>query len=215
MIKARALLVLLPLLPLLAAKGADSAELAPAARLVPGGGATWSDSFAPSAPWGESRQPLLSLGKVSAGALTGSAPLTAGQGLALGGAGTPLAVGGYVALGGGTSQLSSSLRSNGITSGADLAASWSGGLLGPRNLASLSLGISQTDWSRISPNSQYSGLLPNDAGGGRADLNMSLSLTHQVSPSFSVGGMAGANRSSGTEGKESGLTLGAGLGLRF
>ncbi|EME68389.1 hypothetical protein H261_18557 [Paramagnetospirillum caucaseum] len=208
----RSLLPAVLALPLWAAGAADSAELSPAARLVPGGGAVRAES--PAFGLGESRLPLASSGKLSAGALSGPSAGLSGHPLALGLPGSPLAVGGYVAYGGATSRLSSSLRSDGVSSGANIAASWGGGVLGGDSWASLSLGVNRTDLSRISPNSQHPALTLADPYGG-SHINMSLSLIHQVSPSFSVGGMAGANRTGHDELPGSGLTLGAGLGYRF
>lgn len=196
-------------LPLWAAGPADSAELSPAARLVPGGAMSGD---APLAVPGETRQPLASSGRFSVGALSAPAPTRAGSPMPPGLAGTSLAVGGYVAYGGANAQLSSSLRSSGPASAADIAASWRGGLLGADSLASLSLGVSRTDWSMVSPNSQYPGFVQADPFRAANDYNMSFSLTHQVSPSFSVGGVAAANRGGESGG---GLSLGAGLGYRF
>lgn len=196
-------------LPLWAAGPADSAELSPAARLVPGG-ATWGE--APLAAPGETRLPLASSGKLSAGALSAPAPARPGSPVPPGLSGSPLAVGGYVAYGGANTQLSSSLRSSGQISAADIAASWRGGLLGADSLASFSLGVSRTDWSQVSPNSQYPAFIQADPFRAANDYNMSFSLTHQVSPSFSVGGVAAATRNGETG---AGLTLGAGLGYRF
>lgn len=205
----RLILSALLALPLWAAGTADSAELAPAARLVPGGGATRTDSTAFSP--GETRLPLVSAGRLSAGAVSAPSAGPAASPLPFGQPGSPLAVGGYVAYGNGSAQLSSSLRSDGVTSGASLSASW-----GNDSRAAVSLGVNRTDWSRISPNSQHPSLTLADPYRGIGnDLNMSLSLTHQVSPSFSVGGMAGANRANGTEAPGTGLMVGAGLGYRF
>ncbi|ARJ64824.1 hypothetical protein WV31_03595 [Magnetospirillum sp. ME-1] len=213
MTSARAILAAVLVLPLWAAGAADSAELSPGPRLVPGGGAAraGTPAFSP----GETRLPLVSAGNLSAGAV--SAPSTGlnGSPLPFGIPGAPLAVGGYVAYGNGSSQLSSSLRSDGVTSGANVSASW-----GNDSKAELSLGVNRSDWGRISPNSQHPTLSLADPyrgtpNGGVSDVNMSLSLTHQVSPSFSVGGMAGANRVSGTESAGTGLSVGAGLGYRF
>lgn len=200
-------------LPLWAAGAADSAEVSPTSRLVPGGGAARLDS--PAFGPGEIRMPLLSAGRLSAGAMSVPSNTPGGSPLPFGRPGSPLAVGGYVAYGNGSAQLSSSLRSDGITSGADLSASW-----GNDSRAALSLGVSRTDWNRISPNSQHPTLSLADPyrgtpDGGGSDLDMSFSLTHQVSPSFSVGGVAGANRASGAASPGTGLRVGAGLGYRF
>ncbi|WP_096703978.1 hypothetical protein [Magnetospirillum sp. 15-1] len=216
MTSARSVLFSILALPLWAAGPADSAELSPAARLVPGGGAARAE--APAFGLGESRLPLMSSGKLSAGAVSGPSAGLSGSPLAFGLPGSPLAVGGYVAYGGANVQLSSSLRSDGASSGANLAASWAGGALGTDSRASLSLGVNRTDWGYISPNSQHPALTladPYRTGPNGNEINMSLSLIHQVSPSFSVGGMAGANRASGTDQPGTGLTLGAGLGYRF
>lgn len=213
MTRARLLLSAVLALPLWAAGAADSAELSTTPRLVPGGGTVRAD--APAFTPGETRLPLVSSGKLSAGAV--SAPSTGmnGSPLPFGLPGAPLAVGGYVAYGNGSAQLSSSLRSDGITSGAHVSASW-----GNDSKAAVSLGVNRSEWSRISPNSQHPTLSLADpyrggANGGGSDVNMSLSLTHQVSPSFSVGGVAGANRASGTDNPGTDLSVGAGLGYRF
>lgn len=217
MIFTRSTLFAVLALPLWAAGAADSAELSPAARLVPGGGAARAE--APAFGLGETRLPLASSGKLSVGTVSGPSAGLSGHPLAFGLPGSPLAVGGYIAYGGANAQLSSSLRSDGASRGANLSASWGGGVLGADSRASLSLGINRTEWGSISPNSQHPALTLADPyrGGpnGGNEINMSLSLIHQVSPSFSVGGMAGANRTSGAEQPGTGLTLGAGLGYRF
>lgn len=215
---ARLLLSAVLALPLWAAGAADSAELSTTPRLVPGGGAVRAE--APAFSLGETRLPLVSSGKLSAGAVSAPSTGMTGSPLPFGIPGSPLAVGGYVAYGTGSAQLSSSLRSDGVTSGANVSASW-----GNESKAALSLGVNRSEWSRISPNSQHPTLSladpyrggPNGGGpnGGGSDVNMSLSLTHQVSPSFSVGGVAGANRASGTDNPGTDLSVGAGLGYRF
>jgi hypothetical protein len=210
MIRIRLLLSAVLALPLWVVGNADSAELTPGTRLVPGGVAARIE--APALGLGESRVPLASTGKLSAGALSGP---SAGLALPFGLPGSSLAVGGYVAYGNGNTQLSSSLRSDGISRGANVSASWGGDILGVDSKASLSLGMNRSDLGRISPNSQHPSLTLADPYSDGSDINMSLSLIHQVSPSFSVGGMAGANRSSGSESSGSGLMLGAGLGYRF
>ncbi|KIL97319.1 hypothetical protein CCC_00380 [Paramagnetospirillum magnetotacticum MS-1] len=210
MTSARSALFAILALPLWAVGSADSAELSPTARLVPGGGGARAET--PVFGLGETQLPLASSGKLSVGTLSGPSAGLSGHPLAFGLPGSPLAVGGYVAYGGASSQLSSSLRSDGLSRGANLAASWGGGVLGNDSRAALALGV-----SRISPNTQQPSLTladPYRAGTG-TEINMSLSLIHQVSPSFSVGGMAGANRSNGTESSGTGLSLGAGLGYRF
>lgn len=210
---ARLILSTVLVLPLWAAGAADSAELSTTPRLVPGGGAVRAD--APAFTPGETRLPLVSAGKLSAGAVSAPSTGPGGSPLPFGIPGAPLAVGGYVAYGGSTAQLSSSLRSDGNTSGAQVSASW-----GNDSKAAVSLGVNRSDWGRISPNSQHPTLSLADPyrgvpNGGGSDVNMSLSLTHQVSPSFSVGGVAGANRASGTDTPGTGLSVGAGLGYRF
>ncbi len=223
MIFTRSTLFAVLALPLWAAGAADSAELSPAARLVPGGGAARAE--APAFGLGETRLPLASSGKLSVGTVSGPSAGLSGHPLAFGLPGSPLAVGGYIAYGGANAQLSSSLRSDGASRGANLSASWGGGILGADSRASLSLGVNRAEWGSISPNSQHpaltladpyrGGLNGGGPNGGGNEINMSLSLIHQVSPSFSVGGMAGANRTSGVEQPGTGLTLGAGLGYRF
>lgn len=211
MIRTRFLLSAVLALPLWAVGNADSAEISPGARLVPGGVTARIES--PALGLGESRLPLASAGKLSAGALSGP---SAGIPMpSFGLPGSSLAVGGYVAYGSGNAQVSSSLRSDGISRGANVSASWGGDILGVDSKASLSLGMNRTELGRISPNSQHPSLSLADPYHDGSDINMSLSLIHQVSPSLSVGGMAGANRASGNESTGSGLMLGAGLGYRF
>lgn len=187
------------------------------ARLVPGG----ASYIAPPQrlDMGQYSNPLLSSGQFSLGTIADApaAPLSRARG--------NLAVGGYMAYGlGGDGRLSSSLRSNGSVTSADISAAYTGSLLGTDGVAMVKLG---TAWSKplgFSPNSQ--GFSPNPLQPGAAlsdpfmragnDINLSVSLMRQVTPSFSVGGMAEATRSGGADlASPPGFMLGASLGYRF
>ncbi|MBI3445850.1 MAG: hypothetical protein HY055_10950 [Magnetospirillum sp.] len=194
-------------LPLLAAGGADSAELNAPSRLVPGGIGTRPDMTGTG--FGETRIPLTSTGNFSLGAVSDN---TRANALPFATPRGALAVGGYVAYGIGAARLSSSLKSDGANRSADLSATYGGALLGTDSVAAFSLGVRRADNTSFSPNAQQLGASFTDPYHPASDINMSLSLIHQVSPAFSVGGVAAASRPSASE---SGLMLGAGLGYRF
>ena len=208
----RTLCSLLIALPVLAAGGAGAAELTSGSRLVPGGGASASDGAGlglGASGLGDYRVPLLSMGGLSLGAISnqakvGSLPFTGSR--------SPLAVGGYVAYGSGSTRLASSLKSDGVSSIADISAS---SRMGTDSIAALSLGVSRTNAAQFSPNAQQLGASFTDPYRPAGDINLSLSLIRQVTPAFSVGGGVGASRPSGQDSNTPGLTLGAGLGYRF
>lgn len=188
-------------------------------RLVPGGvpstpGAT--ERFEPGL--GRSFVPVQNFGGYAVGVVAepwhGVSPLPspAGRG--------PLAVGGYVAHGlGADGLLSGALRSDGNRTSADLTASYHGGWFGSDSTAALSFGARWdrplTGFSLNPAQPQALTLAPSDAFGGRSsDVTIGLTLTRQMTPSLSFGGIAQASRA--TEGESgSGVLFGAGMGFRF
>lgn len=199
---------------LLGAATAEAAELAPGARLVPGGAGLTSETWAAPAAAGESRTPLVQSGRWSVGSVSAPAASAANP-LPFGRAGAPLAAGGYVAWGGNEARLSSSVKGGAEGRGLDLSATVNGGAFGlGGSSASLSLGVSRRDLGGISPNPNQPGFALTIPGRAVGDVNMSLNLLHQVTPSFTVGGMAGAGRGEG-EKDGTGLMVGAGLGYKF
>jgi hypothetical protein len=185
-------------------------------RLVPGGAPALRAARA------ETRVPLYTSGGYSVGIVAESArgataiPVPGGRGA--------LAVGGYVSstLGADT-RLTSSLRSDGARMSADFSAAYSGGLLGPDSTAAFSLGASwghQPSGFSLNPAQPLSLSVPSiDLSQPRsADINVGVSLTHQVTPALSLGGLAEATRPTGSEsgvGTNPGILVGAGMGYRF
>lgn len=201
---------------LLGAATAGAAEYASGARLVPGGAGLTPEAWAAPAAAGESRTPLVQSGHWSVGSVSApSAAASSANPLPFGRAGAPLAAGGYVAWGGNEARLSSSVKGGAEGRGLDLSATVNGGAFGlGGSSASLSLGLSRRDLGGISPNPNQPGLALTTPGRTVGDVNMSLNLFHQVTPSFTVGGMAAAGRGE-SEKDGTGLMVGAGLGYKF
>ncbi|MBI2240605.1 MAG: hypothetical protein HYU59_07355 [Magnetospirillum gryphiswaldense] len=171
-------------------------------RLVPGGGGVALPVFS-----GENKSEVYSTGGFSLGAV--SAPMGGVSGNANG---DGLAVGGYAAYGMDWMNLSSSVKSGGGVGTADLTASRSVSPLGLDGVAALSLGYQWTQVGGFSLNPAQMGVSPGDAN----DLSLSLSFTHDVTPSFSMGGFAAASRGEDAASQpNSGLHFGAGLELKF
>ena len=213
MVFARPFLTSLLLLPLLAAP-AMAVDLGN--RLVAGGASSSSGGDISPAGMGETRIPVLTRGGFSLGAVTDSPPPIASLGLPFAAGRGSLAMGGYVAYGMGDMRLSSSLRSDGLATRADLSAAYAGSFLGAGNIASLHLGAAWAKPQEFSLNSAQPGMAYANPYETSSDLNLSLSLMHQVTPALSIGGTAGANRSNGAEGgTPAGFMLGAGMGYRF
>ena len=209
----RPLLVSLLLVPLLAApvRAVDVGN-----HLVVGGAAGGDDSPRPGV--GEAQSPMLTHGGFSLGTVVETTPPISTLGLPFASERGALAVGGDVAYGRGDMRLSSSLRSDGSAAKADISAAYSGILLGTGNIAALRLGAARTRPQEFSLNPQQPGMAYTDPYGSSGDLNLSLSLMHQVTPTLSVGGTAGASRPSWAEsssGSSPGFMLGAGMGYRF
>jgi len=188
-------------------------------RLVPGGAPAVRAPDPFRANLAETRLPLHSSGGYSVGLVTepsrpaGALPFSGGRG--------SLAVGGYVAYSlGNETSLSSSLRSDGALSSADISAAYSGGLIGPDATASVSLGARWRNQlsGGFSPNpAQSLGLTTLTPPGSRgSDLNLSVSLRHQLTSTLSLGGVAEAFSPTGGEtGAYPGVMFGAGMGYRF
>ncbi len=164
--------------------------------------------------------PHLALGGFDLGMAERRAELLGGDGLSLGTVSAPsadghLAVGGYLAYALPDTQLSSSLKGDGLGNSANLSAAYSGGLLGAGGVTALRLGY---DWARPSPFSvntsqpSYDLLDP-----PHSTLSLSLSWNHDVTPGLSLGGFAGASRAQPNPdaASQSDIHVGAGLGMKF
>lgn len=128
-----------------------------------------------------------------------------------------MALGGYAAYAFHDVKLSSSLKS-GDTSVADFSAAYTG--FGVDSTAAFRLGYEWGTPQSFSVNPSQAGLSafsgaydPNRTMG---DLSMTLSFTHDITPSFSLGGFASAVRSDEEHNQpENSLRFGAGLGVKF
>lgn len=142
----------------------------------------------------------------SAGAVSDSAAPERGR----------MALGGYTAYAFQDFRLSSSLK-GGDTASADFSAAYTG--FGPDSVASLRLGYEWGNTQAFSVNPAQAGL--SAFGGGYdanrtvGDLSMTLSFTHDVTPSLSFGGFAAASRKDDDRNAENSLRFGAGLGYKF
>jgi hypothetical protein len=188
-------------------------------RLVPGGAPAVRSPDPFRSTLAETRLPLHSSGGYSVG-LVAEPPRPAGALPFSGGRGS-LAVGGYVAYSlGSETSLSSSLRSDGALAAADISAAYSGGMIGSDATAAVSLGARWRNQlsGGFSPNpAQSLGLATMTPPASRtSDLNLSISLRHQVTPTLSLGGVAEAFSPTGSEtGAYPGVMFGAGMGYRF
>lgn len=128
-----------------------------------------------------------------------------------------MALGGYTAYAFQDVTLSSSLKGAGDTSVADFAAAYTGFT---DSTAALRLGYEWGNTQAFSVNPAQAGLSAfaggYDANRNVGDLSMTLSFTHDVTPSLSFGGFAAATRGKEDEHtSENSLRFGAGLGYRF
>lgn len=179
--------------------------------------------IAASPAWAaEQPRPRLVTGSV---ALLPSAAATRGElfatgGFSLGSVVAPVAhadttaTGAYAAYTFDTLRLSSSLKGDGAASMADLTAAYSGALMGLDGTAALSLGYEWARPSAFSLNPVHNPLM-GDFARSANDLSLSLSFTHAVNPSLSLGGFAAATRTEEDQAATAGFRLGAGLGWRF
>lgn len=190
----------LAVLGLVAAAPAVAGDAPP--RLVTGSGVPHADGSRFGGA--DAKAELFANGGLRLGALLDSTP-------AEGDGADRAAFGGYATYLLDSFSLGSSLRGDATASAADVTASYALG----DGTAELSLGY---QWAgrptafSVSPFQAAGGL----GGGALNDLTLSLSFTHDVTPSFSLGGFAGAVRSEYEDRTtEHGFRLGAGLGYRF
>ena len=175
-------------------------------RLVPGGG-----SIGLPALGGENKVEVYSIGGFSLGSVSAPVPPPSVGSAVIDG----MAVGGYAAYSSDWGRLSSSLKSGGGTGIADFTASQQVSPLGMKGLAALSLGYQWTQAGGFSLNPAQMGV-SSGALGEANDLSLSLSFTHDLTPSFSLGGFAAASRGEDADSQpNAGLHFGAGLELKF
>lgn len=147
------------------------------------------------------KAPLVSAGGLTLGALADSTPVSEDA--------SRLAGGGYVAYAIDKISLTSSARGDATASGLDLGASYAG----TAGTAAVKLGY---EWagrpSSFSPNPMQMAPVIEPA----SDLSLTLSFTHDITPSLQMGGFAAATRSEYEDRTtQQGFKLGAGMGLRF
>lgn len=149
-----------------------------------------------------------------------------GQGVSLGVAGTTIpgdgtngdrmALGGYASSMVSSVRLFSALTQSTNSTAADVSASMDMSRIGLPGTATLGIGY---EWQKGSPvfslNPAQAGLTGYDAYTASGnDLSLSLSFSHDITPSLSLGGFAIATHGDGDL-PQSGLHLGAGFGYRF
>ncbi|OAN59540.1 hypothetical protein [Magnetospirillum moscoviense] len=170
-------------------------------RLVGGGIDLLKADFARGAGMGESQAEIFGKGAFSAGAVSGP---------------ERMAIGGYTSYMFNDIRLSSSLKSDPVGHSADLSAAYSGAFMGIDGTALVRMGYEWGSAGSFSPNPAQMGVTAFDGYRPGSDLSLSLSLTHDITPGFSFGGFAAANRGEvEAERAQSGFSLGAGLGLKF
>lgn len=160
----------------------------------------------------ELRTELFATGAFSAGAVADATPTEHGR--------ERMALGGYAAYAFRDLTLSSSLKGDASASNADFNLSYLGGIMGVTGIASAKLGY---QWGAkqqaFSPNPAQSGLAAFSGGYDMtqpiSDLSLTLSFTHDVTPSLSLGGFAAASRKDDTRETEPSLRFGAGVGYKF
>ncbi|MDA8232600.1 MAG: hypothetical protein M0006_14795 [Magnetospirillum sp.] len=164
--------------------------------------------------------PRLVLGGVDLGLAQDHTPMYgASQGLSFGAVSGPhdgekLALGGYVAYAVDDYLLSSSLHNTAIGSMADLAAAYTGSVLGYQGTASLKMGYGWMRSSVFNPDATDLGLQGIEPF--QSSMALALSWSHPVTPNLSLNGFAAATRTAAPdESSLSGVHLGAGFGIRF
>lgn len=181
----------------LAALPAWAGDKAPARmRLVTGSVAPMPSILAPP----DRQAELFATGGFSLGTATSTAA----------GPDQPVALGGYAAYSFDALRLSSSLKGDHAGAAADFTASYSGVMMGVDGVTALGL-----SYERFSPNPVQTNVVGSDAWRPMGDLSLSLSFTHGINSSMSLGGFAAATRSEDDEAVHSGFRLGAGMGLKF
>lgn len=170
-------------------------------RLVGGGIDLMKADFARGAGMVESQTEIYGKGAFSAGAVSGP---------------ERMAIGGYTSYMFNDVRLSSSFKADSLGQSADLAAAYSSAFMGIDGTAMLRMGYDWGGAGSFSPNPAQMGVTAFDGYRPGSDLSLSLSLTHDITPGFSFGGFAAANRGEAeAERAQSGFSLGAGLGLKF
>lgn len=154
----------------------------------------------------EVRTEVLSLGRFSLGAVS-EAP-------AAGAVTERMALGGFAAYSFDDVKLATSLKGDAGGMGADLSAAYDGSVMGIDGTTAVKLGY---EWARPSTFSLNPSQPGYEAYRPAGDLSLSLSWTHDVTPSLSFSGFAAATRTRDDDsvGYEPGFRLGAGLGYRF
>lgn len=129
-----------------------------------------------------------------------------------------MALGGYAAYAFPDVTVRSSLRGDGDTTVADFSAAYAG--FGPDSVAAFRLGYELGRAQAFSVNPAQAGLSAfsgaYDPSRSVGDLSLTLSFTHDVTPSLSLGGFAAAGRQEGEHSApENSLRFGAGVGYKF
>ena len=129
-----------------------------------------------------------------------------------------MALGGYAAFAFPDVTVSSSLKGDGISTMADFSAAYAG--FGPDSVAAFRLGYEMGRAQAFSVNPAQAGLSAfsgaYDPTHSVGDLSLTLSFTHDVTPSLSLGGFAAAGRQEGEHtAPENSLRFGAGVGYKF
>lgn len=129
-----------------------------------------------------------------------------------------MALGGYAAYAFPDVTVKSSLRGDGDTTIADFSAAYAG--FGPDSVAAFRLGYELGRAQAFSVNPAQAGLSAfsgaYDPSRSVGDLSLTLSFTHDITPSLSLGGFAAAGRQEGEHtAPENSLRFGAGVGYKF
>lgn len=157
------------------------------------------------------RTELFAKGAFSAGAVSDTTPAEQGR--------ERMALGGYAAYAFRDVNLSSSFKGDSFASIADFSASYLGGIMGVDGVAAAKLGYQWGKQQAFSVNPAQAGLSAFSGGYDPSrpvgDLSLTLSFTHDVTPSLSLGGFAAATRKDAESETPSGLRFGAGVGYKF
>lgn len=158
----------------------------------------------------ELRTELFSKGAFSAGAASENTSTDHGR----------MALGGYVAYAFSDLNLSSSFKGDSVMSSADFSASYLGGVMGVDGVAAVKLGYQWGKQQAFSVNPAQAGMSAFSTGYDPTrpvgDLSLTLSFTHDVTPSLSLGGFAAATRKDDEQQQaEPSLRFGAGVGYKF
>jgi hypothetical protein len=170
-------------------------------RLVGGGTDLLRADFSRGAGAGSSQVELYGTDNFSAGAVTGPERMS---------------LGGYASYLFNDMRLTTSLKGDEAGRSAHFDASYSSVFFGIDGTAAFRIGYEWGGESGFSPNPAQMGVNVFDGLRPGSDLSLSLSLTHDVTPAFSLGGFAAASQGDSDAFRTpSEFTLGAGLGLKF